>query len=74
MAVFRRALERVRRGAPIVESHVRDMVVALQLPQHVERADRAALIERVQEFGLHPKDFHAKSRVPLDSTPWRVVS
>src|SRR2546430_13713012 len=36
-------------------------MLALQLSKHRERADLAALVERVEQLGLHPKNVHDRS-------------
>ena len=48
MTVFACPLERIERGVAVVQRDVGDVMDALQLPQHLERADLATLVQRVQ--------------------------
>ena len=56
VAVIQGALTCLQVSRTIVKSHICDVMVALQLFQHVVSADLAALINRMEQFGFEPED------------------
>ena len=53
---------RLDAGRAVVESYIRDVMVALKFFQHVVGADLAALINGMKQFGFEPKN--SQIRVP----------
>ena len=58
MTILGRKVLRLFVGGSVVERQVCDLMIALQLLEHVVGSDFSALINRVKQFGFEPKDMH----------------
>ena len=58
MTVFRRVDAIVCASGSIIEREVGDVVLALQLLQHVVRADFPALVNGMKQLSFQPQDSH----------------